>query len=189
MIVGGSTIDSGCQVGEYPKGGAVWLRRTPPRWPRGCGSTSPGRCRRLMSLTSGGGLVKDAFATPGPAPDANSGYINLACQLQDQQQIYVPRRGTVPLAPAIIGGVPVQSSSAAVQSLANIRDGNGGGRAASAAGSFGAGPADGRLPRDVRLFLNDGERAGGAGRGRGDVNCHPRLYYRGTVRIQRGLFD
>ncbi|MGQ9468181.1 MAG: SLBB domain-containing protein [Anaerolineae bacterium] len=41
-----------------------------------------------------GSLVKDAvLAAGGPAPDADLDRINLARQLEDQQQIYVPRRG------------------------------------------------------------------------------------------------
>lgn len=68
-----------------------------------------------------GSLVKDAIlAAGGPAPDADLERINLARQLEDQQQIYVPRRGTEPPVPVISEGVPVQASSAAPQAQVNI---------------------------------------------------------------------
>ncbi|MGQ9804389.1 MAG: SLBB domain-containing protein [Anaerolineae bacterium] len=59
-------------------------------------------------LLSAGSLVKDAvLAAGGPAPDADLDRINLARQLEDQQQIYVPRRGG-DLYP---GGIPGVSST------------------------------------------------------------------------------
>lgn len=67
-----------------------------------------------------GSLVRDAvLAAGGPAPDADLERINLARQLQDQQQIYIPRKGEEPPVPTISDGVPVGTSSAD-QPLVNI---------------------------------------------------------------------
>jgi competence protein ComEA len=53
-----------------------------------------------------GCIVKDALeAAGGPADDADLDGINLAVELRDQQQVYVPRQGeAVPMAPAPVGG-------------------------------------------------------------------------------------
>lgn len=54
-----------------------------------------------------GSLVRDAIrAAGGPAPDADLDRINLARELSDQQQIYVPRRGEENQAPPTSEGVP-----------------------------------------------------------------------------------
>lgn len=72
-------------------------------------------------LLPAGSLVKDAvLAAGGPAPDADLDRINLARQLEDQRQIYVPRRGVEPPVPVISEGAPVQASSAAAHPLVNI---------------------------------------------------------------------
>lgn len=66
-----------------------------------------------------GSLVRDAVrAAGGPAPDANLERINLARELQDQQQIYVPRRGEETPVPVISEGAPTRTASA--QPLINI---------------------------------------------------------------------
>lgn len=53
-----------------------------------------------------GSLVEDAIrAAGGPAPDADLERINLAQELLDQQQVYVPRVGEGSPPPALSGGV------------------------------------------------------------------------------------
>ena len=53
-----------------------------------------------------GCIVKDAVeAAGGPTDDANLDGVNLAVELRDQQQVYVPRQGeTVPMVPSLEGG-------------------------------------------------------------------------------------
>ena len=53
-----------------------------------------------------GSIVKDAIgAAGGPASDANLDGVNLAVELRDQQQVYVPHQGEIaPMAPAVGGG-------------------------------------------------------------------------------------
>jgi competence protein ComEA len=53
-----------------------------------------------------GSIVKDAVeAAGGPAPDADLDGVNLAVELRDQQQVYVPRHGEAsPISPAVGGG-------------------------------------------------------------------------------------
>jgi competence protein ComEA len=53
-----------------------------------------------------GSIVKDAIEVAGgPASDADLDGVNLAVELRDQQQVYVPRQGEVaPMAPAVGGG-------------------------------------------------------------------------------------
>jgi competence protein ComEA len=53
-----------------------------------------------------GSIVKDAVeAAGGPTGDANLDGVNLAVELRDQQQVYVPRWGeTNPIVPAVGGG-------------------------------------------------------------------------------------
>lgn len=53
-----------------------------------------------------GSIAKDAVeAAGGPTDNANLDGVNLAVELRDQQQVYVPRQGeTVPMAPASEGG-------------------------------------------------------------------------------------
>jgi competence protein ComEA len=59
-----------------------------------------------------GSLVRDAIrAAGGPAPDADLNRINLARELSDQQQIYVPRRGEENPVPVISEGVPARTAS------------------------------------------------------------------------------
>jgi competence protein ComEA len=75
-------------------------------------------------LFPAGSIVKEAIAAAGGATeDADLDRINLAVQLQDQQQVYVPRRGqeaspVLPLVSAPPGG-DVDSRSGTV-SLVNI---------------------------------------------------------------------
>jgi competence protein ComEA len=53
-----------------------------------------------------GSIVKDAIEVAGgPADSADLDGVNLAVELHDQQQVYVPRQGEiVPMAPAVGGG-------------------------------------------------------------------------------------
>jgi len=53
-----------------------------------------------------GSIVKDAVeAAGGPADDADLDGVNLAVELRDQQQVYVPRQGEMsPISPAASGG-------------------------------------------------------------------------------------
>jgi competence protein ComEA len=53
-----------------------------------------------------GSIVKDAVeAAGGPIDNADLDGVNLAVELRDQQQVYVPRQGeTVPMSPALVGG-------------------------------------------------------------------------------------
>ncbi len=52
-----------------------------------------------------GSIVQDAMsAAGGPATDADLDHINLALELQDQQQIYVPRHGGSNQPPSVSGG-------------------------------------------------------------------------------------
>jgi competence protein ComEA len=53
-----------------------------------------------------GCMVKDAIeAAGGPTDSANLDGVNLAVELHDQQQVYVPRQGeAVPMSPASAGG-------------------------------------------------------------------------------------
>ncbi len=54
---------------------------------------------------SRGSIIQDAMdAAGGPAADADLDHINLALELQDQQQIYVPRQGESSQPPAVSGG-------------------------------------------------------------------------------------
>ncbi|RME34111.1 MAG: hypothetical protein D6793_08900 [Thermoflexia bacterium] len=64
-------------------------------------------------------MVRDAVrAAGGPAPDADLDRINLARELSDQQQIYVPRKGEANPIPVISGEVPTRAASS--QPLINI---------------------------------------------------------------------
>lgn len=52
-----------------------------------------------------GSIVQDAVnAAGGPSPDADLDHINLAVELRDQQQVYVPRQGETNPPPPILGG-------------------------------------------------------------------------------------
>jgi competence protein ComEA len=52
-----------------------------------------------------GSIVQDAVhAAGGSLPDADLDHINLAVELRDQQQVYVPRQGETNPPPAISGG-------------------------------------------------------------------------------------
>jgi competence protein ComEA len=75
-------------------------------------------------LLAPGSIVKQALAAAGGATaDADLDRINLAVQLQDQQQVYVPRQGEgTPPAPLVSSDLPVgdtRSQSLSV-SLVNI---------------------------------------------------------------------
>jgi len=68
---------------------------------------------------SPGSIVQDAVeAAGGPAPDADLDRINLALELRDQQQVYVPRQGEVDPPPLVSGGEPGEGESAVA--LVNI---------------------------------------------------------------------
>jgi competence protein ComEA len=52
-----------------------------------------------------GSIIRDAVnAAGGPAPDADLDHINLAMELRDQQQVYVPRQGETNPPPVVSGG-------------------------------------------------------------------------------------
>ena len=54
---------------------------------------------------SPGSIVQDALdAAGGPVPDADLDCINLALELRDQQQVYVPRQGETNPLPPVSGG-------------------------------------------------------------------------------------
>jgi competence protein ComEA len=54
-----------------------------------------------------GSIVQDAVdAAGGPASDADLDCINLALELRDQQQVYVPRQGETGPPPPVSGGDP-----------------------------------------------------------------------------------
>jgi competence protein ComEA len=54
-----------------------------------------------------GSIVQDAInVAGGPAPDADLDRINLAMELGDQQQVYVPRQGETNPPPPVSGGEP-----------------------------------------------------------------------------------
>lgn len=58
-----------------------------------------------------GSIVKDAIqAAGGPTDDADLMRINLAQELLDQQQLYVPRIGEVDAPPPVTGGEPTPPS-------------------------------------------------------------------------------
>ncbi len=66
---------------------------------------------------SPGSIVQDAVdLAGGPAPDADLDRINLAMELRDQQQVYVPRQGETNPPPSISGG----GSGESVRGLINI---------------------------------------------------------------------
>ncbi len=101
---------------------------TPPPTPTPTPTPTPGPLRVYVSgavrnpdvyYLPVGSLVKDAIlAAGGAAPDADLNRINLARELLDQQQIYVPRIGGEESIPTISGGVPTRTASA--QPLVNI---------------------------------------------------------------------
>jgi len=66
-----------------------------------------------------GSIVQDAIdAAGGPAPDADLDHINLALELGDQQQVYVPRQGETNPPPPVSGGEP--GSEGSVGALVNV---------------------------------------------------------------------
>ncbi len=68
-----------------------------------------------------GSIVREAIdAAGGPAPDADLTGINLAQELQDQQQVHVPREGEENPPPAISGGSGESAGGEGSGSLVNI---------------------------------------------------------------------
>jgi competence protein ComEA len=66
-----------------------------------------------------GSIVQDAVnAAGGSTSDADLDHINLAVELHDQQQVYVPRRGETNPPPPVSGGDP--SGSGQEDTLVNI---------------------------------------------------------------------
>jgi len=60
-----------------------------------------------------GSIIQDAVdAAGGPAPEADLDRINLAVELRDQQQVYVPRQGETDSPPPVSGGEPESEGSA-----------------------------------------------------------------------------
>jgi len=54
-----------------------------------------------------GSIVQNAInVAGGPSPDADLDHINLAVELRDQQQVYVPRQGETSSPPPVSGGEP-----------------------------------------------------------------------------------
>ncbi len=63
-----------------------------------------------------GSIVQDAVdAAGGPAADADLDHINLAVELNDQQQVYVPRQGETNPPPVISGGESDSGETAGAQ--------------------------------------------------------------------------
>lgn len=63
-----------------------------------------------------GSIVQDAVnAAGGPSSDADLDHINLAVELRDQQQVYVPRQGETNPPPAISGGGSDSGGAASTQ--------------------------------------------------------------------------
>jgi competence protein ComEA len=59
-----------------------------------------------------GSIVKDAVqAAGGGAPDADLDRVNLAQELRDQQQVYVPRVGETQAPPPVVDAQPTSSAS------------------------------------------------------------------------------
>jgi competence protein ComEA len=64
-------------------------------------------CQPAVYELAPGSIVQDAVdAAGGPASDADVDCINLALELRDQQQVYVPRRGEAHSPPPVSGGEP-----------------------------------------------------------------------------------
>lgn len=62
-----------------------------------------------------GCIVKDAIqAAGGPTEDADLIRINLAQELRDQQQLYLPRKGETDAPPPLIGGAPAAAAGSSV---------------------------------------------------------------------------
>ena len=63
-----------------------------------------------------GSIVQDAVtAAGGPSSDADLDHINLAVELRDQQQVYVPRQGETNPPPVISGGGSDSGGTASAQ--------------------------------------------------------------------------
>ena len=76
-------------------------------------------CAPAVYKLTPGSIVQDAVEVAGgPAPDADLDRINLALELRDQQQVYVPRQGEADPPPLVSGGEPGEDESAA--KLVNI---------------------------------------------------------------------
>ncbi len=70
-----------------------------------------------------GSLVEDAVrAAGGPAPEADLERINLAQELRDQQQVYVPRVGEEPPIPVLSGGVASASGGIVNINIATVEE-------------------------------------------------------------------
>ena len=66
-----------------------------------------------------GSIVQDAVdAAGGPASDADLERINLAVELRDQQQVYVPRKGEAAPPPPVSGSEP--GSAGPTEALINV---------------------------------------------------------------------
>ncbi|MCP4535519.1 MAG: ComEA family DNA-binding protein [Chloroflexi bacterium] len=68
-----------------------------------------------------GSIVQDAVdAAEGPTSDADLDHINLAVELRDQQQVYVPRQGETDPPPVVSGGESSSSGGGTVGAQVNI---------------------------------------------------------------------
>ena len=76
-------------------------------------------CQPAVYELPTGSIVQDAVnVAGGPASDADLDHINLAVELRDQQQVYVPRQGETNPPPVISGGGA--GDGEAVGALVNI---------------------------------------------------------------------
>jgi competence protein ComEA len=65
-----------------------------------------------------GSIVQDAVdAAGGPTADADLDHINLALELRDQQQVYVPRQGETYLPPVSRGGADGEGAAGALVNI------------------------------------------------------------------------
>lgn len=68
-----------------------------------------------------GSIVKDALMKAGgPAPDADLSHANLALELHDQQQVYIPRQGEAPVTSGSGAQSPTIGSIASPAAKVNI---------------------------------------------------------------------
>ena len=116
LIVGGATV----YFTVRPKPEIPLVVSTPAPPPTPCPTPSPAPIRVYVSgavrqaavyRLPAGSIVEDAIeAAGGPAPDAALDRINLALELRDQQQVYVPTYGEESALPPISGNTGTDSA-------------------------------------------------------------------------------